>query len=301
MKKKNIKRILTLLIIFSYILIQLLDSSQSNNLEEEKTIINEMKPTIVYTNLTIQYIDVGQADSILISNNNRHMLIDAGNNEDGKKLVEYLKGQGIETLDYLVATHPHEDHIGGMDDIIRNFNVNNIYMPEVYSLTTTFEEVINEIEKKNLQITIPKINEEITFGEGVIRFIYSGKDAEDLNKSSIIMKMMFGNTSYLFTGDTTQEIENKILISDINVDVLKVAHHGSEYSSSEEFLKRVTPEYAIISVGRYNDYNHPSLNTLNRISKYTSNIYRTDELGSIIVTSDGKNIIIENLYTDTNG
>lgn len=301
MKKKNIKRILTLLIIFSYILIQLLDSSQSNNLEEEKTIINEMKPTIVYTNLTIQYIDVGQADSILISNNNRHMLIDAGNNEDGKKLVEYLKGQGIETLDYLVATHPHEDHIGGMDDIIRNFNINNIYMPEVYSLTTTFEEVINEIEKKNLQITIPKINEEITFGEGVIRFIYSGKDTEDLNKSSIIMKMMFGNTSYLFTGDTTKEIEYKILTSDINVDVLKVAHHGSEYSSSEEFLKRVTPEYAIISVGKYNDYNHPSLNTINRISKYTSNIYRTDELGTIILTSDGKNIIIENLYTDTNG
>lgn len=299
--KKDTKRLLTLLIILAYILINILDSSYSQKPINEEIIVNEMKPTIVYTNLTIQYLDVGQAESILISNNNRHMLIDAGNNEDGPKIVNYLKSLGIETLDYIIATHPHEDHIGGMDDVIRNFNVNNVYMPEVYSLTTTFEEVINELENKKLQITIPKINEEISFGEGVLRFIYSGKDSEDMNNASIIIKMMFGTTSYLFTGDTTSKIENEILTSDINVDVLKVAHHGSEYSTNNEFLKRVTPSYAIISVGKNNDYNHPSINTLNRIKNYTNRIYRTDELGTIIITSDGKNINIESIYTDTNG
>ena len=299
--KKDTKRLLTLLIILAYILINILDSSYSQKPINEEIIVNEMKPTIVYTNLTIQYLDVGQAESILISNNNRHMLIDAGNNEDGPKIVNYLKSLGIETLDYIIATHPHEDHIGGMDDVIRNFNVNNVYMPEVYSLTTTFEEVVNELENKKLQITIPKINEEISFGEGVLRFIYSGKDSEDMNNASIIIKMMFGTTSYLFTGDTTSKIENEILTSDINVDVLKVAHHGSEYSTNNEFLKRVTPSYAIISVGKNNDYNHPSINTLNRIKNYTNRIYRTDELGTIIITSDGKNINIESIYTDTNG
>ncbi|MBQ8193689.1 MAG: MBL fold metallo-hydrolase [Bacilli bacterium] len=299
--KKDTKRLLTLLIILAYILINILDSSYSQRPINEEIIVNEMKPTIVYTNLTIQYLDVGQAESILISNNNRHMLIDAGNNEDGPKIVNYLKSLGIETLDYIIATHPHEDHIGGMDDVIRNFNVNNVYMPEVYSLTTTFEEVINELENKKLQITIPKINEEISFGEGVLRFIYSGKDSEDMNNASIIIKMMFGTTSYLFTGDTTSKIENEILTSDINVDVLKVAHHGSEYSTNNEFLKRVTPSYAIISVGKNNDYNHPSINTLNRIKNYTNRIYRTDELGTIIITSDGKNINVESIYTDTNG
>lgn len=299
--KKDTKRLLTLLIILAYILINILDSSYSQKPINEEIIVNEMKPTIVYTNLTIQYLDVGQAESILISNNNRHMLIDAGNNEDGPKIVNYLKSLGIETLDYIIATHPHEDHIGGMDDVIRNFNVNNVYMPEVYSLTTTFEEVINELENKKLQITIPKINEEISFGEGVLRFIYSGKDSEDMNNASIIIKMMFGTTSYLFTGDTTSKIENEILTSDINVDVLKVAHHGSEYSTNNEFLKRVTPSYAIISVGKNNDYNHPSINTLNRIKNYTNRIYRTDELGTIIITSDGKNINVESIYTDTNG
>ena len=260
-----------------------------------------MKPTIVSTELTIQYIDVGQAESILISNNNRHMLIDAGNNEDGPKLVAYLKSQGIETLDYVVGTHPHEDHIGGLDEIINNFNINNIYLPEVYTTTKSFEDVLIAIENKSLNITIPQINEEISLGEAILRVIYTGTDNEELNNSSIILKMMFGTTSYLFTGDTTSQIEQTILNSDIDVDVLKVAHHGSEYSSTNEFLSKVTPSYAIISVGKNNDYSHPSPNVLNRIKTYTENIYRTDELGTIILTSDGNYINITNMFTETNG
>ena len=305
MKKQDIKRIFTILIIGIYLIVNLINTSQSTQVEEpievsEKT-IEVMKPTIVSTELTIQYIDVGQAESILISNNNRHMLIDAGNNEDGPKLVAYLKSQGIETLDYVVGTHPHEDHIGGLDEIINNFNINNIYLPEVYTTTKSFEDVLIAIENKSLNITIPQINEEISLGEAILRVIYTGTDNEELNNSSIILKMMFGTTSYLFTGDTTSQIEQIILNSDIDVDVLKVAHHGSEYSSTNEFLSKVTPSYAIISVGKNNDYSHPSPNVLNRIKTYTENIYRTDELGTIILTSDGNYINITNMFTETNG
>ncbi len=256
----------------------------------------------VSSDLHVYFLDVGQADSILISNNNHYMLIDAGNNEDGPKLVKYLQKElGIQKLDYVVGTHPHEDHIGGLDNIINNFEVDKIYLPEVITTTKTFEDVLDAIDKNNLEINVPEIGETFKLGEADFEVMYTGTDDSDLNNCSIVLKMIFGNYSYLFTGDATEKVEKIILDKNIDVDILKVGHHGSSYSSSNSFLAKVTPKYAFISVAKENSYGHPSKDTINRLKKYTNNIYMTSELGTIEITSDGTNIEINNYHTDTNG
>ena len=252
-------------------------------------------------NLKIYYIDVGQADSILINSNNEYMLIDGGNNNDGPLLVKYFQELGIKEFKYLVGTHPHEDHIGGLDEIINNFNINKIFIPDAITTTRTFEDLLDSIDRKNLTFNVPQINSTYTLGEATVKIIYTGTDTTDLNNTSIVLKLTYKETSYLFTGDATNITEKKILNKDISSDVLKVGHHGSKYSSTENFIKKVNPKYAIISVGKDNKYGHPSSNTLNLLNKYNIKTYRTDELGTILLTSDGKNIKITSMKTNTNG
>lgn len=263
--------------------------------------LNTVPTSKILDDLKVTFIDVGQADCILVENNNEYMLIDAGNNEDGDKLVQYFQSLNINKFQYIVGTHPHEDHIGGMDNIINNFTVDNIYMPDVITTTATFEEVIDAASKKDTNITIPKIGESISLGDAIIKVIYTGTDNSDLNDTSIVLKLIYGNTSFLFTGDATDEVEKLILNSDIEATVLKVGHHGSKYSSTNSFLKKVNPQYAVISVGNNNSYNHPANETLNKLEQLGINTYRTDKLGTIIITSDGSNIKINNYKTDTNG
>ena len=251
--------------------------------------------------LKVSFLDVGQADSILINANNKYMLIDAGNNEDGPLLVQYFKEQNITKFDYLIATHPHEDHIGGMDDIINNFDIEKIYMPDVTTTTKTFLDVLEAIEKKNMTYDVPNINQNFTLGNTLFQVIYTGNDKKNLNNSSIILKATFKNTSYLFTGDATSEVEKKILNKDIQATVLKVGHHGSKYSTTTDFLNKVNPKYAIISVGKNNSYNHPNQVTINKLEKKNIEIHRTDQEGSIFLKSDGKTINITSKKTNTNG
>lgn len=231
--------------------------------------------------LKVYYFDVGQADSILIQNNGQNMLIDAGNNEDGEILVNNLKTLGVENIDYLIGTHPHEDHIGGMDDIIYKFKIGKIFMPNVTTNTKTFEDVIDAVAEKELQIETPKENDEFQVGNAKCQILYVGEDKENLNLSSIIIKMEYDNLNYLFTGDTETEIENKVNFGKINI--LKVAHHGSDTSSSNKFVKEIAPEIAIISVGKGNSYGHPNNEILKRYEEIGSKIYRTDEVGNIFI------------------
>ena len=255
----------------------------------------------ISSDLVVSYLDVGQADAILVQNNGEAMLIDAGNNEDGELLVEYFRKNGVSSFKYLVGTHPHEDHIGGLDDIINNFSIDTIYLPDVITTTKTFTEVLDAIENKNKTYEIPKIGEEFYLGEARGVVIYTGNDDNDLNNSSIVLRLSFGNTSFLFTGDMEKKIEKKILDKDIQADVLKVGHHGSEFSTMDTFLKRVNPKYAIISVGKKNSYGHPHKIILDKLNKNNVETHRTDEEGTIVVTSDGKNIMITSKQTDTNG
>ena len=251
--------------------------------------------------LSVYFLDVGQADSILIRLNGQNMLIDAGNNEDGPLIVNYFKELGIENFKYVVATHPHEDHIGGMDDIINNFNIDTFYMPDKITTTKTFEDVLDALENKNMKYNTLNDGDKFNIDNANIEVISGGFTNSDINDSSIVLKLVYLNNSFLFTGDATSNVESKLLDKDIKSDVLKVGHHGSKYSTTDKFLDKVSPKYAIISVGKDNIYNHPSSNTITKLENKGIKIYRTDTLGTIVLDSDGNSINIKNINTNTNG
>ncbi len=253
------------------------------------------------SNLKIYFIDVGQADCILINNNQEYALIDAGNNEDGKKLVAYLNELGVHSFKYVIGTHAHEDHIGGMDDVIKNFSIEHFYMPEVITTTKTFEDVLDALETKQIAFETPEIDSTFSLAETKFQVIYVGDDKKDLNDSSIVLKLTYGNTTYLLTGDATNKVEKQILDKNLKSDVLKVGHHGSQYSTHAQFLKAVSPKYAVIQVGKDNSYGHPKDVTVKKLESIGAKIYRTDKDGTIILSSDGENISFETVKTDTNG
>ena len=232
-------------------------------------------------NLQVYYFDVGQADSILVTNQEKTMLIDAGNNADGDLLVQNLKKLKIHKIDYLIGTHPHEDHIGGLDDIIQNFEIGTIYMPKVQTNTKTFEDVLDAVSDKNLKIRTPKVGDSFKIGEAQCKIVSVSENKTNFNLSSIIIQMEFDGVSYLVTGDAEKEIEENLTIGKINI--LKVAHHGSNTSSNNEFIQKIAPQIAIISVGKQNSYGHPDKEVLERLEKIGSKIYRTDEVGNIMI------------------
>ena len=246
--------------------------------------------------LTIYFFDVGQADSVFISTGGSNMLIDAGNNSDGKLVSNYLKNDlGITKLDYLVGTHNHEDHIGGLDDIIKNLEIENLYMPYVsVTSTKTYENVENAALKKDIEIKSLEIGDTFSLGNAEFNVMnINNNEPKNKNEASIVLQMQFGSKRFLFTGDTEVENENSRNWDDI--DVLKVAHHGSKTSSSEKFLNQTKPEIAIISAGPNNSYGLPNEIVLNRLENIGATIYRTDELGTILLTSDGTNYEIQTL------
>lgn len=254
-------------------------------------------------NLIIHFVDVGQGDCILISKNNEHVLIDAGNNEDGPLLVEYFKELGIKKFKYVIGTHAHEDHIGGIDNVINNFELGHYYMPDVITTTKTFEDVLDALLAKKKAFETPNIGDKFKLSDTEFEVLYLGNDKSDLNNTSIVLKLTYKNTTYLFMGDATSKVE-RILINegkDLKSDVLKVGHHGSQYSSTAAFLKQVSPRYAVIQVGQDNDYGHPKQVTMDKLEKLKTLTYRTDKHGTIILTSDGDNISFETIKTNTNG
>ena len=252
-------------------------------------------------NLQVYFIDVGQADAIMIKENDKYALIDAGNNNDGNLLVDYFKKSGITDFEYVFGTHPHEDHIGGMDDIIDNFNIDNFYMPNAITTTKTFEDVLDALDEKNVELNTPTIGEKFNLGNAIFEVMYVGEDDNDLNNTSIVLKLTYGNNKYLFMGDATDSVEKDIINDDIEADVIKIGHHGSKYSSTAEFIKKVNPEYAIISVGQNNSYDHPSTSTIDLLESNNIQIYRTDVDGTIISSSDGNTITFRTEQTNTDG
>ncbi len=242
--------------------------------------------------LKVHFIDVGQGDSTFIEfPNGETMLIDAGEWTEAEKVIDYINKCGANKIDYLIVTHPHSDHIGGLSYVINEFETGKMYMPKVSHQTKTFENLLDAIEENDLPVFSAKEGVVICENEQLkIQIIAPVSDGyESLNDYSAVIRLDYGETSFLFMGDAEQISENEIE-ADVNVDVYKVGHHGSKTSSSKEFLYRVMPEIAVISVGEDNDYGHPSKPVLTRLNEIGAKILRTDECGDIVIQSDGINI-----------
>lgn len=253
----------------------------------------QAKAATAKAQIKIHYINVGQGDSELVQQGGKNMLIDTGTNASTKTLIAYLKKQGIKKIDYLVLTHPHEDHIGGADAVINTFAIGAVYMPKITANTTTFKDVITAMNKKKLKATVPTPGATFKLGSASCMILGPiNSDKDDLNTYSIVLKITFGSNKFLFTGDAQASNEQDMIAKgyDLSADVLKVGHHGSHTSTSDAFLSKVSPKFAIISCGKGNDYGHPHKETMQKLQAKKIPVYRTDECGTIICTSDEKNI-----------
>lgn len=239
----------------------------------------------------VHFIDVGQGDSIFAElPDGKCMLIDAGENEYGDKVCDYIKNCGKTYIDYVIATHPHSDHIGGMDDVIKKFDIGTFYMPDCSNNTKTFESMVDYLLDKSIPAVVAKSGVVISEGGKLkIQIVSPGIDFEELNNYSAVVKLTYGDVSYLFTGDAETIAENSIT-ADVKADVIKVGHHGSETSTGADFIKRVSPKVAVISVGKYNDYGHPHKEVVQRLLNRGTTVLRTDRDGTVIVATDGQQI-----------
>lgn len=251
----------------------------------------KVNPNLMY----VHYINVDQGDAILIQVNNKNLLIDSGPKSHKKQLVKFLNDLNISKLDYVIATHPHEDHIGNMNTVLNSYKVQSFYAPKVYSYTKSFEQMIDSLKSNNLKITPIKrgcntIN--LGFQTNVEVFSPINDTYDNENNYSPVIKISFGNNSFLFTGDAEKEIEDKLILlnDDLKADILKVSHHGSSSSTSDSFLNRVSPKYAVIIVGKNNIYDHPNDTIISKLNTYNIDILRTDIQNNITLISDGTNI-----------
>lgn len=244
------------------------------------------------TELTVHFLDVGQGDAILISCDGAYMLIDAGDNDKGTLVQNYLNKQGVEHLDYIIGTHPDADHIGGMDVILYKFDCGTVMMPEVTNDTATYRDVINTMKEKGYQNTVPVVGDSYSLGSAKFTILGPTDTYEDTNNNSIVLLLTHGDNKFLFVGDAEEKAEEDILAEGVSVkaDVLKVGHHGSRTASSEAFLQAVEPTYAVISCGQDNSYGHPHAETLNTLRSMGVKVFRTDEQGTVTATSNGHEI-----------
>lgn len=243
--------------------------------------------------LEVHYIDVGQGDCTLLSCGGQTMLIDCGDDSHGIAVQSYLNKQDIKYIDYLVLTHPDADHIGGAPVIITKFDIGQIYMSDYEKENQTYEKLLNSMEYRYYSWTTPTVGDTILLGSTKLTFIGPVTEYDSPNDSSLCLIAQNGETSFLFSGDAEDRAEMDMLLSgaDVNVDVYKVAHHGSSSSSSTAFLSAMHPKYAVISCGKDNDYGHPHRSVIDSLESMEMNIFRTDKQGSIIATSDGEKIL----------
>ena len=313
MKTEPLKKMLSFIMLSSMLALTSCSSGAEAS-ENEKFLPEAQNDTIVTSvgggnnaddnaesSLRVSFIDVGQGDSEFIElPNGETLLIDAGTDETGADVVNYIESLGYSSIDYVVGTHPHEDHIGGLDDVIRTFDVESVYMPKVTADTKTFEDVLDAVDEKGLTINTAKAGVTLVDGDGLsVKMLAPVLDEYDnTNDYSAVIKVVYGDTSFLFTGDA-EEYAESLITGDVDSDVLKVGHHGSSTSTGEAFLERVSPSYAVISCGFDNSYGHPHTETIEKLGGIP--VFRTDEMGTIVATSDGSEISFRTLGKSDTG
>ena len=257
--------------------------------------LDAAKPTAV-----VHFIDVGQADAAcIVLDSGETVLIDAGTNASEDQLLAYLARYGIRRIDYAVFSHPHEDHIGGADAVLKACDVGHVIIHDATSATSTYDILLQSIADEGCEVSLAVPGDTYSVGNASFTVLgpHFAEGAEtSLNNTSIILRFQYGETSFLFMGDTEADAEAIALQAfpdAFRADVIKVGHHGSSTSSSEAFLSAVSPDVAVISCGWQNEYGHPHNVVLERLSQYTSHIFRTDECGSIRISTDGETLLVK--------
>ena len=284
-KRKNEFSLIRAVIIAGLILVGFFGRNLLNNEDLEQS------PTLPEGNLEIHFLDVGQGDCSLLLCDGHAMLIDAGNNDKGTKVQNYLQYKGIEEIDYIIGTHPDSDHIGGMDVILYKFDCDTVILPDCDKDTKTYRDVVDTMKTKHYKRTVPKPGKTYTLGSAQITILGPMEYYKGANNNSVAILIKHGEKRFLFMADAEEEAESDIVKKwDIKADVYKVGHHGSKTATSKEFFEEVNPEFAVISCGEGNSYGHPHAAVLNRLRKTEVEVFRTDEQGTIVATSDGENI-----------
>lgn len=280
--KSNIFKIIAVTLIALLVLYNYIDINPS---AENNEYVSE--------NTRIHFIDVGQGDCTLVESNGEYMLIDAGETGNEEKISNYLENMNITSLRYVIATHPHSDHIGSLAYIISNFDVDDIIMPKVSASTPTYKNFAKAVQQKNIKAIEPVVGDNYSFGDCSFTIIAPYTyDKKNMNNNSVCIKLVHGNDKVILTGDSEKAVEKKILKGniDIDCDLYKAAHHGSSTSNSYNFVKAMSPQYAVISCGKNNDYGHPHIETVETFDKLGVTVYRTDESGDLVFESTGNGI-----------
>lgn len=242
--------------------------------------------------LSVYYLDVGQGDATLITKGDFHMLIDAGKNG---VTADYLQELGINKLDVLVGTHPDSDHIGGLDEVLENVDVDTVYMPQTEKDTKACRDVRTTLKHAGKVSEMPEIGKEYTYeGNVIFRFLSPRRQHSDSNNNSLVVQLAYGKTRFLFMGDAEEEVEEELLQEgiDLSCDVLKLGHHGSYTATGIDFLQKADPVYGIISCGKDNSYGHPHAEVVARLEDEDVQVYRTDTMGTVQAASDGADVKI---------
>lgn len=302
-KKRTIATVLFLLIAAIAVTLSELNDGPLPTWDELASMAELTEPPVILNRcLAVHFIDVGQGDCILIeAPSGETMLIDAGERGNARTVTDYIRKYGDDTLEYVVATHPHSDHIGSMDGVIRAFTVQNVLMPRLSKEATPthafYKNFLTAVKKAKAKVVAAKPGYTFSFGKGACTVLSPAQQSEDLNDMSVVLRLDWGDTSFLFTGDAEAAAEKQMLSGKyaeyLDVDVLKLGHHGSRTSSTVNFLNAVTPEYGVISCGAGNDYGHPHKETLARLAKLHATVLRTDKMGSIRMYTDGETIYVE--------
>lgn len=244
------------------------------------------------SSFAVHFIDVGQADSALVVCDGHYMLIDGGNAEDSDLVYSYLEQQGASHLDYMVASHAHEDHIGGLSGALNYASVDTALCPVTEYNSKVFQNMVKYLSEQGKKLTVPEPGDSFTLGSAQVEILGPVREYDDTNDTSIVLRIDYGNTSFLFTGDMETGAERDLIDSGANLSatVLKAGHHGSDTSTSYQFIREVMPKYSVLSVGEGNSYGHPSDEVLSRFRDAGTEVYRTDMQGHIIAESDGKTV-----------
>lgn len=300
-KRKQTKRIIiiTVFVLFSLVM-SFLDSQEIftwSDLYNKGDVVNG--PVNPDSNFSVYYLDVGQGDCTIIKSNDAVMMIDTSTDSHENNIKEVMTSLNLSTIDYLVITHQHDDHMGSANAILNKYQVKNILMPKLSEInmvtTSAYANLLDTILKKDINAIAASAGMTFKLGDADVAIFSPSQQDEDLNNMSIVLKITYGETSFLFQGDAEKTIEKQLLESDFDLeaDVIKVGHHGSNTSSIDKYLKAVSPRYAIISCGADNSYGHPHSQVIDRLKDNNIDFYITAQTGDVTIISDGKNISLE--------